>query len=118
MKREERKEKKKFSVLRETSVALRELVLQNGKRLQLIYEGDNLTECVDVIDVRSISENICDAGDQENQGVGKMNKWIIRTARVPAVLNWLQSTHKMMRMCHGVSSRAKSRLFREQFQRR
>ncbi|XP_063972326.1 uncharacterized protein LOC135160080 [Diachasmimorpha longicaudata] len=97
----------------ETSVALRELVLENGKRLQLIYEGDNLTECVDVIDVRSINEDICGADDQDQR-----YKWIIRGSRVPSVLDWLGSTSDIVRRCHGVSSRARSHLFRQQFQRR
>lgn len=102
---------------RDMDVALRQVWLQEtARKVQLIYEGGTLTDCVDekldVDDERSCTSSthldddyddetsveLFDVDDQED------------SSRIPQDLSWLSSTSDLRHRCTHVRNRARNQL--------
>ncbi|XP_034942216.1 uncharacterized protein [Chelonus insularis] len=101
----------------DTSVALREVEIR-GKKLQLIYEGDSLTDCVDE---RSIDQDICRYHDQI-WSIDIKEKFQVfddhDVTTLPSEIWWLQSTGELGRKCHRVKSQTRNQVLRQRLAHR
>ncbi|XP_057320179.1 uncharacterized protein LOC130664384 isoform X1 [Microplitis mediator] len=96
------------------NVALREIEV-NGKKLQLIYEGDSLTDCVDE---RSIDKDICYDDDNIRTDDIEEKFKVIEETVPPREIEWIKSYDDLHRRCHLVKSQARSQVLRQHIKHR
>ncbi|XP_017790819.1 PREDICTED: uncharacterized protein LOC108572981, partial [Habropoda laboriosa] len=102
----------------DTDVALRQVWLQEtARKLQLIYEGDTLTDCVDE-ELTDDDEGSCtssahsvDDYDDDGASVELFDVDVQKDAlRIPESLSWLSSTSELRHRCAHVRNRARNQL--------
>lgn len=104
-----------FIHFRDTNVALREVLLKDSRRkLQLIYEGDTLTDCVDE-SLRKEDDNDCSMdlrSEDRSSGEAKIEIFGGEGGSDPAApeLGWLAGTRELRNRCSDVKTRARNQL--------
>lgn len=101
-------------IFRDINVALREIEV-NGKKLQLIYEGDSLTDCVDE---RSIDKDICYEDDNIWTDDIEEKFKVIEETVPPREIEWIESYDDLHRRCHLVKTQARSQVLRQHIKHR
>lgn len=107
--------KNKYFSDRYTDVALRQVWIQKtGRKLQLIYEGGTLTDCMDDIltdsDERSCTSHLDDDYDDEiSVELFEVNGQE-DASRIPQDLSWLSSVSNLRHRCTHVRNRARNQL--------
>ncbi|XP_076234323.1 uncharacterized protein LOC143179144 isoform X2 [Calliopsis andreniformis] len=110
-----------------TDVALRQVWLQDtGRKLQLIYEGGTLTDCVDgeiaddENDERTCSSSVHSDADYDDETSievfdvdDKENN-----SRIPQDLSWLSSTSELRHRCAHVRTRARNQVIAQHRRRK
>ncbi|KAK0085204.1 hypothetical protein PV325_005617 [Microctonus aethiopoides] len=109
-----------------TTVTLREITLnKKRKRLQLIYEGDTLTDCMEkkLIDGKN---NICRQNNDDNFWTGdviekfetfkNVDKDYQLSQPSSELMWWLNSTNDLVRECHRMRSVIRNQLLKQHFQ--
>ncbi|XP_074093702.1 uncharacterized protein LOC141523982 isoform X3 [Cotesia typhae] len=100
------------------NVTLREIGA-NQKKLQLIYEGDSLTDCVDD---RPIDQDICYDRDDEDDNVwtGDIQEkfQILDEIEAPREIKWIESYDNLHRRCHLIKSQTRNLALRQHLKHR
>lgn len=101
---------------RSADVALRQIWLQQtSRKLQLIYEGGTLTDCVDE-KIANDSERSCtsNTGSDDYDDETSVELFDVDdqedTLGIPQSLSWLSSTSELRHRCTRVKNRAKNQL--------
>ncbi|XP_076656933.1 uncharacterized protein LOC143361438 [Halictus rubicundus] len=114
----------------DTDVALRQVWLQEtGRKLQLIYEGGSLTDCVDeeLVDgddsscassTHSGDDYDHDDDDEASIEVFDVDEQHEDASRIPQDLSWLSSTSELQRRCARVRARPRNQLIRQHRRRK
>ena len=104
-----------FCSFRDTNVALREVLLEDSRRkLQLVYEGDTLTDCIDE-SLQNNEDNICSM-DLHTEGteVSEASIEIVKNEggkeKTQPELIWLASIPELRNRCSNVKACARNRL--------
>ncbi|CAG5087322.1 Similar to Pla2g3: Group 3 secretory phospholipase A2 (Mus musculus) [Cotesia congregata] len=100
------------------NVTLREIGA-NQKKLQLIYEGDSLTDCVDD---RPIDQDICYDSDDDDDSVwtGDIQEkfQILDQVEAPREIKWIESHDNLHRRCHLIKSQTRNLALRQHLKHR
>ncbi|XP_054010913.1 uncharacterized protein LOC128893733 isoform X1 [Hylaeus anthracinus] len=106
----------------DTDVALRQVWLQEtGRRLQLIYEGGTLTDCVDEKLSRG-DEDSCSSSVQSDDYDAQASIEVFEVdddaSRIPHDLSWLSSMSELRHRCVHVRTRAKNQVIAQHRRRK